>query len=339
VRLGPKEALATLCVVVLATASVAGLLVTAGRQPGVDASSLTVTLDLQRRAAASAPLSRGLLATPPTTSPVPAAPPTPLVAAPAPAPPARPAPAPVQVETRAARSDAVRTLPPGHGGTWAVVLGVDDYGGSGDLHAGVADAIEVESTLLDAHVPGENILALHNRDVTPRTIQLAADWLVDHVGEDGLAVFVWAGHIRALDHDTEALVTSDGSTVTDATLADHLRGLRARRSWFLIAGCYGGGFTEILGPGRLLTAASDEGSEAYENSFLGHSYVVEYVVRRGIHRRESTRVVSGAVSWAQAAIRRDHPGREPVGYVSGPVEPFVLGPDPTPTPAEARAAA
>jgi hypothetical protein len=239
-------------------------------------------------------------------------------------------------QTRA-RAVTTRALPPGSPGTWAVVMGIDDYHGNGNLQAGVADANEIVATLIDSGVPGQNILLLRNNEVTPTAIVAAADWLVDHAGEDGLAVFAWAGHVRAIDADTEALATGNGGLVTDETLATHLRQLRSRRSWFLIAGCYGGGFTEILGPGRLLTAASTENREAYENSLLGHSYVVEYVIRRGIHRRESPRVVNAAVGWAQQRIRKEHPGREPVSYASGPLEPFVLGPNPTPTPADSRA--
>jgi hypothetical protein len=306
-------------------------------RPDVDSTVLELAVDSHRTPAAAAPSPPGITATAPTpTTALPAPVPAPAVAASPPLPVAVHEAVPMQ-HTRV--QNTMRALPPGTGGTWAVVLGVDDYQGNGNLQAGVADANEIVATLLDADVPGDHILLLRNWEVTPASITAAADWLVDHVGEDGLAMFAWAGHVRALGPTTEALATGNGGLVTDVTLAAHLRQLRSRRSWFLIAGCYGGGFNEILGPGRLLTAASTADHEAYENTLLGHSYVVEYVVRRGLHRREGPRVISGAVAWAQQKIQKEHPGREPVEYASGPLEPFVLGPNPTPTPAESRAAA
>jgi hypothetical protein len=303
--------------------------------PQVEVAPVALEIDSHRTAASPVAAPPGVTATAPTPTTVPAPPPAPAVASPPPTA-AIHAAVPMQ-HTRV--QNVARALPPGAGGTWAVVLGVDDYQGNGNLQAGVADANEIVATLLDADVPGDHILLLRNWEVTPASIAAAADWLVDHVNEDGLAVFAWAGHVRALGPTTEALATGNGGLVTDVTLAAHLRQLRSRRSWFLIAGCYGGGFNEILGPGRLLTAASTADHEAYENTLLGHSYVVEYVVRRDLHRREGPRVISGAVAWAQQKIRKEHPGREPVEYASGPLEPFVLGPNPTPTPAELRAAA
>jgi len=270
-----------------------------------------------------------------TTAPEPGPMPEPTVATAPPPPPVTTPPPPAEPRPRPASSSAPRVLPRGSGGTWAVVLGVDEYRGDENLDAAVADANEMVATLVAANVPGQNILLLRNSEVTPASILAATDWLVDNTGEDGLALFMWAGHVRPVGADTEALATGDGGMVTDKALAARLRPLRAKRSWIMIAGCYGGGFTELLGPGRLLTAASTADKEAYENTLLGHSYLVEYVVRRSIHNGEGPREVIGAVGWAQSRIKKEHPGREPTNYVSGPVAPFALGPNPTPAQAAA----
>lgn len=212
-------------------------------------------------------------------------------------------------------------------GVWAVVIGVDDYpGSSNDLSAAVADADETYNTLRSFGVPDEQILVLTDGQVTDRTIDRAGQWLVERAGPNSVAVFAFAGHIRALDADTEAFLGSDGSTYRDDELASTLAGLRAKQTWFMLAGCYAGGFTEPLGPGRLLTAAADSQSLAYENPNMGRSYIVEYLVRRGLRNQEAgpNPTVQDAYNWAYAQLRKDHPGRQPYMYMTEPVAPIHL---------------
>ena len=123
------------------------------------------------------------------------------------------------------------------------------------------------------------------RDLAQATgagIRAAADWLVAHSTDGTTAVFYYAGHVDKLSRSTEAIRGSDLAEVTDADLAAHFSQLHARAAWFTIAGCFGGGFNELLGPGRILTAASDANSLSYENETFGRSYLDEYMVRRGM---------------------------------------------------------
>ena len=87
-------------------------------------------------------------------------------------------------------------------------------------------------------------------------------------------MFAFAGHVRKIDGDTEALLTVEGATITDEELAQLLRPVRAERVWLLLATCYAGGFTEALGPGRILTGAAGADSLAYESPSLNASLFV-----------------------------------------------------------------
>ncbi len=223
----------------------------------------------------------------------------------APPPPPVPPPEPLR---RGAFDDVVPA-----GGVWAVVIGINDYPGTRhDLRSAVADADDVDRALAQFGVAASRRLVLRDREATARSIRLAAQWLVAHAGPDATAVFFFAGHVRKLAAETEAMVGADGQLVTDAELADALRPLQAARAWIVIAACYGGGFTEVLAPGRVLTAAADADSLAYENSYFGRSYLVQYMVREAMIERRAPGSVQRAFAYAEAALGRDYPHRVPV---------------------------
>lgn len=207
-------------------------------------------------------------------------------------------------------------------GTWAVMIGIDDYPGTRhDLRSAVADAGDVNEALMRMGVPGERRLLLRNSQASAETIKTAIHWLNAHAGPDAVAVFFYAGHVRSLGGGTEAIVAADGATVTDQEVAQLLDGLQARRAWIALAACYAGGFTEVLRPGRVLTAAAPAGAIAYENEQFGRSYLVEYMVRRGmIQGLAGSATIEGAFAWAKAEISRDYPQRIPVQYDEDPAE-------------------
>jgi hypothetical protein len=147
--------------------------------------------------------------------------------------------------------------------------------------------------------------------------------LVGHAGPDATAVFFYAGHVRKLAPTSEAIVGADGGLVRDVDVADHLRGLRARHTWLVVAGCYGGGFTEALAPGRILTAAAPANALAYETSTYHRSYLDEYLIRRGMLEGLGGPSVQSAFAYAADALRREHPDRLPVEYDDG-TGPLVL---------------
>jgi len=223
------------------------------------------------------------------------------------------------------------------GGTWAVMIGVNDYPGTRhDLRSAVADAADVNEALARMGVPGDHRLVISNGQATAATIKLAAEWLVAHAGEDAVAVFFYAGHVRKLSSKTEAILAADGKLVHDVDLAAALRPLKAKRAWIAIAACYSGGFTETLAPGRVLTAASNANSLAYENTSFGRSYLVQYMVREAMIDNRAPASVQTSFDYANAAIARDYPGREPVQFDHGAgplsLRPPAAGPAPAPQP-------
>jgi hypothetical protein len=222
---------------------------------------------------------------------------------------------------------------PRDGGVWAVMVGIDDYPGSdADLSAGTADAREVDAALAAYGVPGQHRVLLLDQQATADNIRAGLAWLAGRASSEATVVFFYSGHVRQVTGDAdrdgeatdEAIVAADGEAVYDGEVAGILRNLEARSVWLGIAGCYGSGFDDALAPGRVLTAAAAEADLAYENSALGHSYLVEYMVRRAMLQGRASGSVQEAFSWAQAQIAKDYPNRQPV-MVDRARAPMVLG--------------
>lgn len=222
--------------------------------------------------------------------------------------PAQPDPEPVALRASGASGTSAAEV-------WAVVLGVDDYPGDrSDLRSAVADASDVDTALRRFGVPRSHTLTLYNREVSGAAIRGGVQWLVDRAGREDTVAFFFAGHVRKVGSGTEAMVGADGRMVTDDELAALLSPLRARRTWIALATCYAGGFTEVLAPGRILTGAADGDSLAYENTYYGRSYLVQFMIREGWLEERAGPSVESAFSYARRAISAYHPNRMPVQY-------------------------
>jgi hypothetical protein len=209
---------------------------------------------------------------------------------------------------------AARRSPSGTG-VWAVMIGINDYPGQArDLQQAGNDAGAVSRALSRYGVPLRQQLLLREGQADLARVHAALDWLVANAGPRATAVFFFAGHVRKGGPGRQAMVTADGRSLTDRALAAKLGRLRAPRAWLVFASCYGGGFDEVLRPGRVLTAAADGNSLAYEASALGHSYLVSYMVEEAMIGRRADQSVESAFAWAVRALRREHPNRVPVQY-------------------------
>lgn len=203
--------------------------------------------------------------------------------------------------------------PPGEpSSVWAVIIGIDDYPGrSHDLLAAVNDADDMFIALNRLGTPPEQLRLVRNGEATRDNIAASLDWLVANAGPGTTAVFFYAGHVRKLSLRTEAIVAADAALITDGQVADHLAGLQARNTWLVLAACYGGGFTELLAPDRVLTGASGAFELAYENTQLGRSYLGEYLVRQALLQGGAAApTVQDAFVYAQTALQRDFPARK-----------------------------
>lgn len=224
-------------------------------------------------------------------------------------PPPAPPPAQLALPARLGASTS-----PGAGtGTWAVIIGINDYPGSAsDLRSAVNDADDVDLAMAGMGVPAEQRLVLRDGQATAARIREAVAWLVAQAGPDATAVLFYGGHVRKVGVTREALVGADGGMVEDRELGERLAQLLSRRAWIAIAGCYGGGFTELLAPGRILTGAAPADALAYESSAFGRSFLVQYMVRKAMIEQRAPASVQAAFSYAVAELARDHPGRVPV---------------------------
>lgn len=210
----------------------------------------------------------------------------------------------------------------GEGGTWALVVGINDYpGDAADLRFAVNDADDVDSALSQFGVGTDRRLVLRDGQATSEAIRAGLAWLVERAGKDSLAVVSFAGHARERQGDRQAFVAADGVELADRELAGRLRGLRSGKVWLNFGTCYAGGFDELLAPGRLLTGAAPAGQLAYESTAIGRSYLGEYMVRRNLLAAGADGDVGRAFVTGRDAIARDYPNRLPVAITGpGPVD-------------------
>jgi hypothetical protein len=176
------------------------------------------------------------------------------------------------------------------------------------------------------------VLTLLDGAATGAAIRGGLDWLTANAGPDAVAVFFYAGHALKQRPGSEALVGADGDRIADVELGARLAPLTARRAWIAIAGCYGGGFTEALAPGRILTGAAPADGLAYENSAFSRSYLVEYMVHQAMVEGRAAESVQAAFAYATDALARDYPDREPV-QIDDSGGPLDLRPQSNPPPA------
>src|SRR5207302_8654507 len=113
-----------------------------------------------------------------------------------------------------------------------------------------------------------------------------------------------------------------GTPTPGVELARRLAGLQAGRSWITISACYGGGFDELLGPGRVLTAAAGPNNLAYENEGFHRSYLVQYMIRKAMIEGAAPDTVQQSYDWAYGALAREYPNRLPyqIDRAGGPLD-------------------
>jgi hypothetical protein len=194
---------------------------------------------------------------------------------------------------------------------YGVIIGINQYPGStSDLRGAVPDAEDMSDVLAFNGVPEANVRTLLDGSASTRDVNDALQWLVDMATADATVVLFYAGHVRKLNDQTEAIVASDGGVLPDWYLAKQIEGLRAHNVWVVMAACYGGGFTELLAPGRVLTAAADANSLAYENDSFGRSYLDEYLIHQALlEGKGGGPTAQQAFAYAQAGLQRDYPDR------------------------------
>jgi hypothetical protein len=194
---------------------------------------------------------------------------------------------------------------------YGLIIGVNDYpGDASDLRGAVPDAEDMSDVLAMNGVPAANVRTLLDGNASTPNINDALQWLVTATRPDSTVVLFYAGHVRKLSDQTEAVIAADGGVLPDWYLAKQTEGLLAHNVWVVMAACYGGGFTELMGPGRILTAAADANSLAYENESFGRSYLDEYLIHQALlQTRSDGPTAQQAFAYAQDGLQRDYPDR------------------------------
>jgi hypothetical protein len=211
-----------------------------------------------------------------------------------------------------------RPGPPASGGTWAVVVGINDYPGGGhDLLASVNDARATDAALARLGVAADHRLLLIDGAASACGIRTALDWLVERAAPGSTAVFFYAGHAR-LSGSGRVLVGADGGLISDAELGTSLVRLSASRAWIALATCYGAGFTQVLAPGRILTGAAGPNDLAYEAVGADRSFMGEYMIQRAILQGGAPSSVEAAFAYARSALQQVAPERVPVQIDNAP---------------------
>jgi hypothetical protein len=196
---------------------------------------------------------------------------------------------------------------------FALLIGIDDYPGRrGDLRSAVADVDIVDAALEGFGVPVGHRVVLRDGQATRAGVIAGIEALVRQGGPDATYVLAYAGHARKLDRDTEAIVLADGELLRDVELAALLAPATTQDMWLLLASCFAGGFTELLAPGRILTAASGANQLAWEDPRLNASYLVHHLVREGWLEGRAGPSVQEAFAYADATLARERPARRPV---------------------------
>ncbi|MEY2447953.1 MAG: metacaspase [Acidimicrobiaceae bacterium] len=194
---------------------------------------------------------------------------------------------------------------------YGLIIGINDYpGDTSDLHGAVPDAEDMSDVLAMNGVPAPNVRTLLDAAASTTSINDALQWLVSTTRIDSTVVLFYAGHVRKISDQTEAIVAADGGVLPDSYLAKQTEGLPAHNVWIVMATCYGGGFTELMAPGRILTAAADANNLAYENDSFGRSYLDEYLIHQALLQgRSEGPTAQQAFAYAQAGLQRDYPDR------------------------------
>ena len=209
--------------------------------------------------------------------------------------------------------------PPRFAQQWGLVIGVGNYQDPAiaDLNYTEADAQAFYDFLTGAQGGGfqkDHVRFLLNEQATTAAVKAAFRWLISQAGAEDLVVIYFAGHGGTGEDVTvppdeadgvdEYLITYDAqktdlfsTAVRDDEMADWLASFRCSNVVVILDSCFAAGatrsleqtgtragpgnrvFNDLVGPGRLFLAASQEDEFSYEDAALGHGIFTYYLLR------------------------------------------------------------
>lgn len=209
-----------------------------------------------------------------------------------------------------------------------------------DLGGAVRDAQTLAALFQDS-VDALAVTELHDEHATHEAIMSALEDHLANAAEDDTVILSFSGHgtpgHQLVTHDT-SINNQPGTTIDMQVLSDLFRASRARRILFLLDCCFSGGasakviagpitrqflnFEQFAGEGRVLIAASDPSSPAYEHPGGGHGFLTQAFIDAllsGTGPRDVFEVVADVQARVREASAQHHLRQEPTasGFSQG----------------------
>lgn len=157
---------------------------------------------------------------------------------------------------------------PGGPRVFAVMVGISDYGGRGDLPYTADDALKLAESLRRDGVLNPASVTLVDADATVAGVKNAIQRVGAMAGPNDIFLFFYSGHgsqragtVSATEPDgkTETIVMRDGQ-ISDAEMAQLFAGINARMSLIVLDSCFSGGFGRnvVSRPGVVGLFSSEE---------------------------------------------------------------------------------
>lgn len=151
---------------------------------------------------------------------------------------------------------------------FAVMVGISDYGGSGDLPYTADDALKLAESLRRDGVLNPSSVTLVDADATVAGVKSAIARVGAMAGPDDIFLFFYSGHgsqrpgtVSAAEPDgkTETIVMRDGH-ISDVEMGQLFAGINARMSLIVLDSCFAGGFSRnvVVRPGVVGLFSSEE---------------------------------------------------------------------------------
>lgn len=182
------------------------------------------------------------------------------------------------------RQAGVRTGPR----VFAVMVGISDYGGSGDLPYTADDALKLAEALRREGALNPASITLTDAQATVAGVKAAFAQVAAQAGPDDIFLFFYSGHgsqrnssVSATEPDgrTETIVMRDGQ-ITDAELAQMFAGLNTRMALIVLDSCFSGGFGRnvVSRPGVIGLFSSEEDlTSAVAGKFEAGGYLSHFL--------------------------------------------------------------
>lgn len=171
---------------------------------------------------------------------------------------------------------------------FAVMVGISDYGGSGDLPYTADDALKLAEALRREGVLNPASIVLTDAQATVAGVKSAFARVAAQAGPDDIFLFFYSGHgsqrpsqVSAMEPDgkTETIVMRDGQ-ISDAEMAQMFAGLDVRMAMIVLDSCFSGGFGRnvVSRPGVVGLFSSEEDlTSAVAGKFEAGGYLSHFL--------------------------------------------------------------